>query len=59
MLNFTVVHVWMDLHALIMNNFEHMVLRIEPINTAVQRCTSRSTEFASRQKIVGENRGKM
>ena len=26
-----------------MNNFEHRVLRIEPINTAVQRCASRST----------------
>ena len=31
-----------DLHALIMNNFEHRVLRIERINTA-----GRSTEFAS------------
>ena len=31
-----------------MNNFEHRVLRIERINTAVQRCASRSTEFASR-----------
>ena len=35
-------------HVLIMNNFEHRVLRIGPINTAVQRCASRSTEFASR-----------
>ena len=26
-----------------MNNFEHRVLRIEPINTAVQRCAVRST----------------
>ena len=26
-----------------MNNFEHRVLRIEPIITAVQRCASRST----------------
>ena len=34
--------------ALIMNNFEHRVLHIEPINTAVQRCASRSIEFASR-----------
>ena len=25
-----------------MNNFEHRVLRIEPINTAVQRCASRT-----------------
>ena len=25
-----------------MNNFEHSVLRIEPINTAVQRCASRT-----------------
>ena len=25
-----------DLHALIMNHFEHRVLRIEPINTAVR-----------------------
>ena len=41
-------HVWIDLHALIVNNFEHRVLRIERINTAVQRCAiSRSTEFAS------------
>ena len=42
-----VVHVWIDLHAFIMNNFEHRVLRIERIDTAVQRCASRSTEFAS------------
>ena len=42
-----------------MNNCEHRVLRIEPINTAVQRCASRSTEFASRYKIVGDNRGEM
>ena len=25
-----------------MNNFEHRVLRIEPINNAVQRCASRT-----------------
>ena len=31
-----------------MNNFEHRVLRIERINTSVQRCASRSAEFASR-----------
>ena len=33
-----------------MNNFEHRVLRIERINTAVQRCVinSTNTEFASR-----------
>ena len=31
-----------------MNNFEHRVLRIERLNTAVQRCASTSTEFASR-----------
>ena len=33
-----------------MGNFEHRVLRIERINTAVQRCSinSRSTEFVSR-----------
>ena len=37
-----------DLHAIVMNNFEHRVLRIESNNTAVQRCASRSTEFASR-----------
>ena len=30
------------------NNFKHKVLRIEPIGSAVQRCVSRSTEFASR-----------
>ena len=29
-----------------MNNFEHRVLCIERINTVVQRCASRSTEFA-------------
>ena len=50
------MYVWIDLHALIMNNFkhrvlcmdnfEHRVLRIERI-TVVQRCASRSTEFAS------------
>ena len=49
--------VYIDLHALLTNKFEHRVLRIEPINTAVQRRGSRSTEFASRYKIVGENRG--
>ena len=39
-----------DLHALLTNNFEPKGLRIEPINTAVERCASicRSTEFASR-----------
>ena len=37
-----------DLHALLMNNLEHRVLRIEPINTAVQRCARKSAEFASR-----------
>ena len=41
------MYVWIDLHVLIMNNFEHRILRIEPY--AVQRCASRrSTEFASR-----------
>ena len=43
-----------------MNNLEHRVLRIEPISTAaVQRCARKSTEFASRKKIVGENRGEI
>ena len=52
-----------------MNNFEYRVLRIEPINTAVQRCASRSsavqryarksTEFAWGSKIIGENQGEM
>ena len=32
----------------LLNNFEHRVLRIEPINIAVQRCAGSSTEFASR-----------
>ena len=43
------MYVWIDIYALIMNNFEHRVLRIERINTAVQRCAinSKSTEFAS------------
>ena len=36
-----------NFHALIMNNFKHRVLRIEPNNTGVQKCASRSTEFAS------------
>ena len=42
-----------------MNNFKRRVLRIEPNNTAVQKCAinSRSTEFASGSKIVDENRG--
>ena len=31
-----------DLYALIMNNFEHRVLRVDPGNTAVQRCASRT-----------------
>ena len=38
---------WIDLHALIMNNSEDRVLRIERINTAVQRCASSCTELAS------------
>ena len=29
-------HVWKDLHALIMNNIKHRVLRIKPNNTSVQ-----------------------
>ena len=41
-----------DLHALIMNNFKHRVLLIEPNNTAAQKCASSSTEFASGSKIV-------
>ena len=50
MLNIPIVRdVSIDLHALVMNNFEHnRVLRIEPKDTAVQRCASRSTEIASR-----------
>ena len=50
LLNIPVVHVYIDLHALLTNNFEHRVLRIEPIIiTAVQRCAinSRSTEVGS------------
>ena len=41
---------YIDLHALLVNNFEHRVLRIEPNDTAVQKCAidSRSLEFASR-----------
>ena len=35
LLNISVVHMSIDLHVLTMNNFEHRVLRIEPINTAV------------------------
>ena len=58
---YSVFHNYMcriDFHALLMiNNFEHRVLRIEP--TAVHRCARKSTEFASRYKIVGENRGYM
>ena len=41
-----------------MNNFEHRVPRIEP-TAVVRRCSCTSTEFAWRQKIVGENRGEM
>ena len=48
-----------DLHALIMNTFKHRVLHIESINTAVQTCACKSTEFASGSKIVGEYRGDM
>ena len=45
----TCMYVEIDLHALLMENFELRVLRIEPINTAaVQRCARESTEFASR-----------
>ena len=32
-----------DLHALLMNNFEYRILRIEP--TAAERCARKSTEF--------------
>ena len=40
--------VFYNFNALIMNNFKHRVfLQIEPNNTAVQKCASRSTEFAS------------
>ena len=38
-----------------MNNRTKGFLRIE--STAVQRCARKSTEFASRSKIVDENRG--
>ena len=34
------MYVWIDLHALSMNNFEHRVLRIGRINTALQRSAS-------------------
>ena len=52
-----------------MNDLEHRVLRIEPINISIQRCASRSTsvqrcarestDFAWGSKIIGENRGEM
>ena len=43
--------VFYNFHALIMNNFKHRVLRIEPNNTAVQKCAiSRSTQFAFDKK---------
>ena len=32
------MYVWIDVHAPIMNNFEHRGLRIERIDTTVQRC---------------------
>ena len=43
-----IIPVEIDLHALPMNNLELMVLLIEPINTAVQRCARKSAQFASR-----------
>ena len=46
LLNILVVHVWIDLHAMMMYKFDHGVLRIEP--TAVERCARKSTEFAVR-----------
>ena len=51
LLNIPGVHdVQIDPHALILNNFEHRVQRIEPINTVVQRCASRSTLDLHRDK---------
>ena len=41
LLNIPVVHVYIDLYALLTINFEHRVLRIKP------RCASGCTEFAS------------
>ena len=43
-----------DLDALLVNDFEHS-FRIEA--TAVYRCARKITAFASRHKIVRENRG--
>ena len=45
-----------DLHALLVNDFEHS-FRIEA--TAVHRCARKITAFASRQKVVRENRGEV
>ena len=58
MLNILVVdymHVYIELHALLANNFEHRVLRIEPIINApcTQRCADRSTEFTCQKIFSG------
>ena len=41
LLNIPVVHVQIDLHALIMNKFEHMVLRIGPTDSNSRLCELR------------------
>ena len=49
LLNIPVVHVKIDLHALIINNFEHRVIFCAYIeSTAVRRCARKSTGCASR-----------
>ena len=41
-----------------MKSFEHRVLRMELINTAVKRCASRSTEFDRDKKTLNRELGR-
>ena len=41
-----------DLHALLMNNFEHSVFSIEP--TAVHRCVGKIIEFVSGIDVLSD-----
>ena len=53
------MHVEVDLHALLMKNFEHRVLRIEPILLYKGVQIIRVLNLHRDKKIVGENLGEM
>ena len=48
----TCVDEMIDLHALIMNNFEHSVFSIEP--TAVHKCVGKIIEFVSGIDVLSD-----